>query len=313
MALLKLQKGITLLEAMLALAIGSLVLVLSLKMYRQYELDANLAQLQGNVDSLFQAMSLYYKANCFGSYDSSGAVSTWGTLNPRNPSPPSLTQPKVLTIAGKLQGTNRYLKDWQPLNPLVNSAGGSENGYFIQFVPVLFNTNNMNACTDLGTKISPCTISPRPVPSGTNLENACSPACTITPTPVNPPSANQVNGHYMPPNQVTGLVWKMQVSVLLLDPTKATIFLNALQATCNSDLVSGVVEPCETPPAANSGYLVWERLPSNASPNSTTLNWISSPAQNQFNLQYTHDQMYELMPGTQDQGGFTLRYYLCGG
>jgi prepilin-type N-terminal cleavage/methylation domain-containing protein len=240
---LKLQKGVTLLETMLALAIGSLVLVLSLKMYRQYELDANLVQLQGNVDSLFQAMSLYYKANCFGSYDSSGAMSVWGTLNPRNPAPPSLNTPKVLTIAGSLQGANLYLRSWQPLNPLVNAAGGGESGYFIQFVPVLFNTNNMNACTDIGTKLTPCTISPRPTPSGTNLEYACSPACTVTPTPVNPAAANQVNGHYMSGNQVTGLVWKMQVSVLLLDPTKAAVFQAALQATCNSDLVAGVVEP----------------------------------------------------------------------
>ena len=291
----KSQSGVTLLEAMLALGIGSIMIILSLRMYEQFQLDASLNRLQYNVDSLFQAMSLYYKANCFATYDSDGNLSTFGTLNPRNPTPPNLTKPYVVTLAD-LQGVNTYLRDWHPDNPLVNPGAGTDQGYFMQFDPIMITAG----ATDAPTTVNACT------------DMATTP-CTITATPVNPIAANQQPGHYMPPNQVRGLIWKLQVSVLLLDPTKANTYMNVLGANCNSDVVAGVVEPCEKPPAANNGYLVWERLPSVASPNSATVNGTWMHNLTQFNLQYTHDQMYELIPGSTDQSLNTLRYYLCGG
>lgn len=317
--MLKKQKGVSLLETMLALTIASAMLVLSIKMYKQYQMEASLETLRYNVDNLFQAMSLYYKANCWGSYDNTGKMTVYGTLNPspQNPSPPSLTQPKVITIAGDLQGANIYLKNWQPNNPLVNSTGGGENGYFVQFDPILFTTNVVTAQTTVPSNSNASIYTTVPNNNLTSSMPAAlqtaPPVYTYTSTQMNPTAAQEVNGHYILPGQVKGLIWKMQVSVLLLNPAYAASYQAYLQANCNSDLVGGSVEPCEKPPAASNGYLVWERLPSNAAPDIMTVNTNWMQMQSEFNLQYTHDQMYEMIPQSTDTNGNTLRYYLCGG
>lgn len=322
--MLKQQKGVSLLEAMLALAIGATVLVLSLRMFSQYQLESNLENLRYNVDTMFQAMSLYYKANCLGTYvsnasvyNSAGTISTYGTLNPspQNPSPPSLTQPKRIKLAD-LQGVNNYLPNWIPSNTLLNTAFG-EGGFYMQFDPILFTTNVVTAQTTVPPNNPPIyTIVPNNnlISSMPPANQTAPPVYTYTSTLMNPTPAQEVNGSYIQPGQVTGLVWKMQVSVLLLNPAHAAAYQAYLQATCNSDFTGTIVEPCETVPTpAGSGYLVWERLPSNAAPDITTVNWNWTPMQTEFSLQYTHDQMYEMIPGSQDANGNALRYYLCGG
>lgn len=281
MKLLKRQIGVTLLETMLVLAIISALLVLSVKMYRQYQTQLYVEQLQANVDSLFAAMAIYYQTNCFGRYNSSGAISTWGKLNPSasNPTPPSTSSPKVVSIATDLIATG-YLNNWQPLNPIVNNADNGEQGYFVQFNPIIQTVHDINACTNMST--TPCTVTTQAI-------------------------------NYAPNDEIESLTWEIQVSVELNDPTTAQTYSQLLGATCISTLNGSTIDRCEKPPSAQNGYLVWERMPSKAVPNNSTLNWTFMPIEKQNLLQYTHDAMYELIPSTTDTNGNALRYYLCGG
>lgn len=128
------SRGVTLLEVMLVLLIGSFLLLLAVRQYEQYQLEQYALQLKYNVDSLLQAMSYFYRANC-----------ATGKLSPSqlSPFPPTqLTYPLSLNnndFAG-------YLPDnWQPMNPLVDN-NANDNGYFTQFNFFQIGQKNATAC-----------------------------------------------------------------------------------------------------------------------------------------------------------------------
>ena len=122
MTILKLQKGLTLLEALLTLAIASMLLVLSLRMYESYALDSYISELQYNVDSLFQAMSLYYKVNCAGTYNTNGEMTVWGTLNPVNPPNPAAAPSVATQTARGASAPSTFDSEWG--NFLIGNASG---------------------------------------------------------------------------------------------------------------------------------------------------------------------------------------------
>ncbi len=276
----KLPKGMTLLEIMLVTTIGAALLVGSFKMYQSMEIENNLEQVQYNVDVLFQSLAGYYHANCYGQGDitSTGAPTSPGTLNPKvSPAPVS---PKPIDIIGDLVNPG-YLAKWPLVNvPLLDNTNVAET-YVVQFneappiTPI-----QVNACVILDPS-KPCVSQLSTVAALNNLPSAA-------------------------PNISQTIVWKAQVAVKLADPDAAAAFAGRLSADCTSDLSGSTVSPCS---AGTPGpYLVWERLPSFASPETRSSFWISMPLLKQFNLQYTHDQMYELQnsnAGTQN--------YLCGG
>jgi Tfp pilus assembly protein PilE len=148
------------------------------------------------------------------------------------------------------------------------------------------------------------------------------------------PATNQYNGYVAQFNQSTQskmlcissgcasqtnvgtiVTWRAQVAVLLQKPPQAQQYKNALTADCLSNLgAGGTVIPC-TPVSISGNYLVWERLPSFASPNSESESWVLNPTVNQFT------QMYTTYPGTyllNTQGQITAQptnpsqNYLCG-
>ena len=105
--------------------------------------------------------------------------------------------------------------------------------------------------------------------------------------------------------QKTVKVWRVQVAVQVAKPD---INQKILGADCRSSLSGSTVTPCAT--SGNTGnYVVWERLPSFASP------LLASPlSQSMFNLQLlnfqeTHDVMYEMANATYA----SQQNYLCGG
>jgi len=255
------QKGATLLETMLALAIGGFILVLSLKFYQSFNLKSQLALVQFNVDQLFAAMSGYYRANC-----GTAAFS------------PAAASPQVVPIVGTLDAYVPGFK-WQPVNPIVFGSGVGSTGYVTQF----------SMTTNTPVTVNDCVV--------------------LTPgTPCLPESKS------LPSTQAQSVVWTMQVSVKLANANNATGYYASMGADCTSALVTGktYVHPCID--GVSGPYLVWMRLPSMASPTASSILWPTMPLVKQFNLQYTHDQMYELMPGTVDElTGQTMRNYLCGG
>jgi type II secretory pathway pseudopilin PulG len=252
------QRGITLLETMLTLVIGTSILVMGLKMYQQYQLDTNLQQLQYNVRLLSVAMANYYHANC----------QNYGTLDPTSagrptsaPAIPSLTTPWPINVTTQLV-TPGFLGKWPLiLNPLIDTTVGA-NGYILQLNPILSTTPpNITGCTD--TKVP----------------------CTVTATP-------------LPTTQSIVLVWQLQVAIKLHDQTKNQSYIGTLGASCLSDLGSGgnTVTPCSSAVTSNGTYIVWDTLPSFI-PNMNSVLTPSMSILKQESLLYTHDVMYELNSG----------------
>ena len=112
------------------------------------------------------------------------------------------------------------------------------------------------------------------------------------------------------------VVWVIQISAAIV----STANISALQHETGADCVSSVgnggsVLPCNPTPTPGN-YLVWERLPSLASPAMSSRNWLTMPGLKGFKLQYTHDQMFEISNQTYiDDGvsGVSQGYYTCGG
>jgi hypothetical protein len=110
-------EGITLLEAVLVLAVGASIILFSFRQYESFREDADVLQLKTNVDQLFQAAAGYYQANC-----------PQGKLL----DPTIATNPKAIDITNDLI-TPGYLEASFPTpNPLVDSTGPG-SGYVVQF------------------------------------------------------------------------------------------------------------------------------------------------------------------------------------
>ena len=112
------QQGVTLLEVLLVIAIGAAILLLSLNQYVVFRRDADVRQVQYNVDILFQALAQYFRANC---------SVTGNALNRVNSSTPYVG---VTLAALKQQG---FLPQNLPVNPLVSYAAPLTEGYVLQF------------------------------------------------------------------------------------------------------------------------------------------------------------------------------------
>lgn len=111
----KKQQGLSLLEVLLALAIGLAITVLSIQQYLSYRRDADIIQLQSNIDLLFTSMTNYFKANC----DKPAFKQQTGT---------NIVDLDTLMTQGYLTLPNNLM----PISPLVNSEGLGQ-GYILQF------------------------------------------------------------------------------------------------------------------------------------------------------------------------------------
>jgi hypothetical protein len=169
--------------------------------------------------------------------------------------------------------TNYLDPNWRP-SPVLADVAFASKGYEAQF-------NNFT-------------------PSGIKNENFCyyfpgtgqtSPTCGSVPN-----TAAKIN------------LWIAQVVVKIKDP-KTTLALKGLtNADCAlASYTPNTVVDCSTGVATGSpAYLVWQHLPSFASPNMSSGLWRSSYTVKQFNLQYTNDPYWGLVSGETSN-------YLCGG
>jgi type II secretory pathway pseudopilin PulG len=289
------QKGITLLESLLALAIASAIIILALKSYSSMQKNESMQAINANVDFLFISMSQYYRANCgTTNYDSTGAdvkayySGTGATLHKGTLNPVSFASNTPVPYAINLfSGSDNLVSDgYLNLNniayaSLVDNSGGANTGYFLQFNPSTITTEQFNAC------------------AGSTSTSCMAPTAGATGTSGTAGTGTKV------------LIWNAQVAVAIAAPASNSLntmiaYKNALGADCISSLSSGVVTPCNAAPTPGN-YLVWSRLASDPSPKTMDSLWSYMPAVKQFNLQYTHDQFYEL---NNPSGTY---YYLCGG
>lgn len=264
-------QGVTLLEILLVLAISSAIILFGIQQYTSYQSNIYQDQLRHNVDSLFQGLANYYRANCIEYLSSSGRIKQ-GSLDPvseKPPTPPWTPPPwtypidihddlyEVWTSGPTTPG---FLSRWPFLpNPLLKL-----NHYVVQF----------------------------------NLTE---------------PSRSQgMSATSSPPLKLPIYLLKAQVAVELSDKASqnANAYQQLLGADCLSDASTvtffGISRTIVTPCSESSGgnYLVWERLPSFASPNTTTDLWPAMPLVNQFLQMYNTYPINALTNGTITNQGF---------
>lgn len=267
-------KGVTLPEFLLVLAIGMAVIVMGLRQYQARQKENNYRILRNNVENLFVAMKNYYYVNCPEN----------GTLYPKQQ--PSMLVPVPVT---KTDLTAYFSRTW-PLfssvvyhgeqteekeeNAAADSGYKSEASYLAQFNPIDYTNKNAYVCNYFGTDPVACS-QPEPIPSSKVL------------------------------------LWQAQVAVLMANPAETVAYLGVSGADCAvNEVPTDIGVDCSTGiTEGEAAYLVWQRLPSFASPELKTVHWLSNPRVKMLNLQYTHDPMYE----NYNPSDTSYQYYVCGG
>lgn len=116
---MQLEKGVTLIEVILVLAIAMVILILSIQQYVIYKRDADVATVRYNVDLLFEALANYFRANC--------GSNPFNTLYNSQYYPISMTELKP------------FLSDNLAYTPIID-ASSQDGGYIVQFNQLQTNT-----------------------------------------------------------------------------------------------------------------------------------------------------------------------------
>lgn len=274
------QRGLTLLEAILAITIAGAIIVMGLRQYQSLQRENYLRQINANVDAIFQAAAYYYYANCKG-----------GTLDILN-NPPTT---RVININSDLI-TPRYLLMTIPSNPLISGTGVA--GYLVQFNQA---TSARNVCTSTG-----CATSTQ---IGTNVIWRIQVSALLRDSTMSSSYQRITNADCVTSIMAGGSVASCANAAsfasacqFLLTPTGIPIidFIFSWFASligCNNNINN------------YNNYLTWERLPSMASPNSTADTWVTMPIVKQFK------QMYETNPITNltnTSHNPEYQYFQCG-
>jgi hypothetical protein len=250
-----LQKGVTLIEAMLVLAIGMMIVMLGFRQVSNFRYESNITTLEANVDQLFLTTAISWKSTC-------------AFLNGT-----TYTAPTSMPMPNQM-GTGIF-------NPLIDNSSGM--GYVVQMNLLSITTPNANCSSQDCGSITPVSL------TGSIVQ-----------------------------------LWVIQVSALIKNASQVATLAAATGADCISSLAPDgrTVSPCTPKPVAGN-YLVWSRPPSYTSPETTnSILYASLPQIKEFNLQYTHDQMFELTQKTYIDngssgiggaaGGASQAYYTCG-
>jgi type II secretory pathway pseudopilin PulG len=219
---IKSQVGVTLVEILLVIVIGLGLLMLGVRQYQSYRVDADALQLRNNVDMMLQAVARFYFANCNGTYNPNGSPPFKpGLLHP-NSAPKN---PFLVNIQTQLVNAGYLSASPFPINPIVNS--GSPVTQFGGYVAQLNQTTQTRLVCSTGNAAT-----------GVTAGQGCS-------------STLQTG---------TIIIWLPQVAILIKDTTKVKVYANLLNADCTSSLAGTTVAPCSSKKPGN--YLVWQRTPS---------------------------------------------------
>ena len=281
--LIKHQLGITLMEALLVLAIAAAIMVLSMRQYQTYRIDADMNQLTYNVKVLAQAAARYYYANC-----------DKGTLDPRNL--PAGTTVYPLNITNDLI-TPQYLPQMVAQNPLVDSSGPG-NGYSVQFNAT---TSNRTVCTQ--TSGGNCVAS---TPVGTIVQWTIQVSVLLK----NPSIINMAQGKLNAECTSSANTNNSVESCLQAPSFFAICFtLRSMPFGLGNAAANSLGCPVGTNPASYNNYLVWTMAPSFVSKETQSPLWVTNPVVKQFKQLYTTYNLNDLTTGNHSP---EYQYYLCG-
>lgn len=108
--------GVTLIEIMLVLVIGAMILLFGFQQYASFRRDAEIRQLQNNVNTLFQGLARYYRANCM--------------QDPFNTARPGL----IVAVSYNTLVKEGFLPEKLSPNAYVQGSGADPNtAYILQF------------------------------------------------------------------------------------------------------------------------------------------------------------------------------------
>jgi type II secretory pathway pseudopilin PulG len=275
-------QGITLIEVLLVLVIAAVILALGIQQYQFYKRDADIDQVKNSVDTVFQAMSHYYWANCSppSGYDqnpcgtsarSALVVCPTTVTTVVNPVTINITTdlitPSFLTASNL---TIQNIIDHKDQNGLTSAI----NGYTLQYN--LFYKPDSNIPTRQFCK-----------------DNVCTTVAFI-------------------------IIWKMQIGVkLTLDASKfADNYKNLLEADCTSDYADkcGTFPPPPPPPVGQpvppvtptAKYLIFTRYPGQVNSEAQSIYWQLNPIAKDFKQQYENQADWYLATNAS-----TPRYYYC--
>jgi type II secretory pathway pseudopilin PulG len=272
------QSGITFIELVMVLFIASSILLLGITQFQSMSQDQDRSRITATVDILFQGLANYYRANCRVQRDaSSNPVAGTGVLDPVN----SPTSPKVLAINSFLRA-NTFISQWPPQNNNLVDTTAGEYGFIVQL-------NKLTPSTTRG-----------PTAIYNNWTPGASPSAPYS-ISLNQPAGIQT--------LATATVWTVQVAVKLASGLDPATYKTLLRADCLSSVSGGAVTPCSSLPGGGD-YLVWERLPSNATTQATSKVAPSMFRLKEFTNLYNNDDMYG---ATNKTWGASSNNYLCGG
>jgi len=118
------QAGLGLVELFLVLIVGAGILFYSIQQYLSYKRDADVMQVRYNVDTLFQAMSRYFRANC--------NISISPHPHPDTEFLSADYPQKFLPVTMADLQSKGYLTENLPLSPLIDYTTAAQ-GYVMQF------------------------------------------------------------------------------------------------------------------------------------------------------------------------------------
>ncbi len=134
----KSMTGVSLIEALLVLAIGAAIIAMGLKLYQGFNTDLNAQGVKYNAEEIMRAAAMYYYANCE-NMPGTRTATLDPSNNPKNPTPVTITN---LVNSG-------YLMKAPEQNPIVNSSAVN-GGYYVQFNRMPDSTRYF--CTTYGCK-----------------------------------------------------------------------------------------------------------------------------------------------------------------
>jgi type II secretory pathway pseudopilin PulG len=252
--------GVSLIEVILVLAIASVILVLGLRQYQAFNIDAAAQRIRYNVEEIIHGAAYYYYANC---ENSSGNTAT---LDPANSPANPYTGVTVNTLV-----TSGYLANLPVGNPLINSSG-TGNGYLLQFNE---STAVRNYCTTDGTTVT-CS------PIGYNIIWTIEVSVLLNDTS----KAAQYFG-MTGADCLTTIRGNNEVAPCAFASTFATLcqsYRNVPPSFPTYASSQVLADSLKCPPSGGTynNYLSWERLPSMASPKGASPLWMTNPVVRQF-------------------------------
>lgn len=292
------QKGVSLIEMMLAFVILTTFIFFGIRLFSQYQFQVNESKVLANVDQLFQAMNNFYRAQCRQALDENGTAQSSGRLDPVVVDASGSVK---MTIKLKVQDdliTPGFISQtsWNPDNFIIDNTATPDDGYYIQFDRVTKSnkspTMSVYACV------------------GSSIPTACD----------STGGAPLDGSQYSNANSVVA-VWVSQVAIKFnsnITDIQRKQIMNDLNAQCISNSATTDIASCDSTNTTGD-YLIWQRPVSYYTPYSSTYG-MSMPYLKQFNMQYTNDPMAglsgvtnETLNSTTTKSWYNAQNYLCGG